>query len=250
MAEQWGKTAAVTQTQETAGAPLGQQLGTQIGLLVVPPGSPPLPMHQQEEYSGIGNALKRQVQIIHDPLTIMSELAMQRDIQDNAVKQAAFKEFATNYNQMKMYIAMEGKQKSITMIHTIGAYYSIRATTNSYQGKVMGFIGDRRATKDPTLVCLLQVKVWHWYTGQANTDKEDFMMFYEDEANRSKWWTPTSQMTKETKAPYLLAIPNAMAAILWELGGTATPSDVLNAVDKLQQAAKGAILEEQLKTMK
>ncbi len=60
---------------------------------------------------------------------------------------------------------MVGKQKSVTMIHTIGAYYSIRAATNAYQGKVMGFIGDRRATKEPTPVCLPQVKAWQWYTG-------------------------------------------------------------------------------------
>jgi hypothetical protein len=174
---------------------------------------------------------------------------MQRDIQDNVAKQNAFREFTTNYNQMRMYIAMVGEQKSITMIHTIGAYYSIRAATNSYQGKVMGFIGDRRATKEPTPICLPQVKAWQWYTGHVNTDKEDFMTFYEEEANRNKWWTPTLAMTQETKAPHLLAIPNAMVAILQESGGAATPSDVLNAVDELQQATEGAITKEQWKTV-
>jgi hypothetical protein len=253
MAENRGRQAAVTQTQETAEAPRGQhdfppQQGPQMGLPMAPPVQTPH-LQQQEEYSGIGNALKRQAQVIHEPLTIMADLSLQRDVQDSAMKQTAFREFATNYNQMRIYIAMVGEQKTITMIHTIGAYYSIRSATNAYQGKIMGFIGDRRATKEPTPICLPQVKAWQWYTGQVNADKEDFMTFYEEEANRNKWWIPTSEMTQETKAPYLLAIPNAMVAILREAGGAATPPDILNAVDEIQQATEGAIAEEQWKTV-
>jgi hypothetical protein len=161
MAEQRGRQAAVTQTQETNEAPRGQhdfppQQGPRMGLPMAPQAQTPH-LQQQEEYSGIGNALKRQAQVIHEPLTIMADLSLQRDIQDSAVKQTAFREFATNYNQMRIYIAMVGKQKTITMIHTIGAYYSIRSATNAYQGKIMGFIGDRRATKEPTPICLPQV---------------------------------------------------------------------------------------------
>jgi hypothetical protein len=43
------------------------------------------------------------------------------------------------------------------MIHTLGSFYSIRTATNAYQGKVMGFIGYQRATKEPTPVCMPQV---------------------------------------------------------------------------------------------
>jgi hypothetical protein len=94
MAARRGRDVAVTQTQETAEAPRGQQaiqppLGPQMGLPMGPL-APALPQ-QQEEYSGIGTALKRQVQLIHEPLTIMSELAMQRDIQGSTAKQTAFK---------------------------------------------------------------------------------------------------------------------------------------------------------------
>jgi hypothetical protein len=179
MAEHRGRQAAVTQTQETAEPSRGQHevpppQGPQMGLQMVHPAQHP-PPQQQEEYSGIGNALKFQAQLIHEPLTIMADLLVQRDVQDNAVKQNAFREFATNYTQMRIYIAMVGEQKTITMIHTIGAYYSIRSATNAYQGKIMGFIRDRRATKEPTPICLPQVKAWQWYTGQVNADKEDFM---------------------------------------------------------------------------
>jgi hypothetical protein len=93
------------------------------------------------------------------------------------------------------------------------------------------------------------VKAWQWYTGQVNTNRDDFLNFYKDEANKNKCWTPTSESTQETKAPYLLAIPNAMVAILRELGGAATPANVLNAVDEPQQVTEGAIPDDQWKTV-
>jgi hypothetical protein len=36
---------------------------------------------------------------------------------------------------------------------------------------------------------------------QVNTDKEDFMKFYESEENTNKWWTPSSALTNKVKAP-------------------------------------------------
>jgi hypothetical protein len=54
--------------------------------------------------------------------------------------------------------SMVGKQKMVMMIHMIRAFYSIRATTNTYNGNILGFVRDYRATKEPTLVCLLQTK--------------------------------------------------------------------------------------------
>jgi hypothetical protein len=72
------------------------------------------------------------------------------------------------------------------MIHTIGVFYSIRAATNAYQGKVLGFIGDRRATKEPTPICLPQTKAWQWFSGQAYNDKEDFITFYDEGKNQNK----------------------------------------------------------------
>jgi hypothetical protein len=161
----------------------------------------------------------------------------------------AFQEFATNYTQLRVYLAMVGEQKTVTMIHTIGAFYSIRAATNLYQGKILGFIGNRRATKEPMPVCLPQNKAWQWCVAQVNTDKEDFMTFYESEENTNKWWTPSSALTNEVKAPYLLALPNAMVEILQELGAASTPANVLGAIDDVNQAMNCGLPEDQWKTI-
>jgi hypothetical protein len=80
--------------------------------------------------------------------------------QGNAARQATFKDFTINYGQFLVYIAMIRDQKTITMIHTLGMFYSLKHVTNAYQGKVLMFIGDRRAMKEPTPICLPQAKAW------------------------------------------------------------------------------------------
>jgi hypothetical protein len=119
------------------------------------------------------------------------------------------------------------------MVHTPGVYYSISSATSTYQGKVLAFIGNRRATKEPTPVCLPATKTWEWHTGQANTDFAKLEEFYGAEANRGKLWTPDGNdgATEETKVPNLLAIPNALVDLLQTQGPTITPYDVLATVD-------------------
>ena len=66
----------------------------------------------------------------------------------------AFRDYAVNVQQFRVYLVMLGGQTHVSMIHTPGVYYSIASTTNTYQGNVLAFIGDRRDTKEPTPICL------------------------------------------------------------------------------------------------
>jgi hypothetical protein len=60
---------------------------------------------------------------------------------------------------------MLGGQPYVTMIHTPGVYFSIAQATSQYQGKVLVFIGDRQAMKEPTPVCLPATKTWNGTRG-------------------------------------------------------------------------------------
>jgi hypothetical protein len=71
---------------------------------------------------GVGTALKQKGHLNYEPSTVAAELLLQRDIQGNTTKQTAFREFATNYTQLRVYLAMVGKQKTVTMIHMIRAF--------------------------------------------------------------------------------------------------------------------------------
>jgi hypothetical protein len=68
---------------------------------------PPTP---QEEFLGITTAIKKQGHQNYEIPVVASELALQRDIQGNTTNQTAFREFATNYTQLRVYLAMNKKK--------------------------------------------------------------------------------------------------------------------------------------------
>ena len=88
---------------------------------------------------------------MYDPATIQAELAIQlRGIPGDPANRMSFCEFVVNVQEFRVYLAMLGSQTHVSMIHTLGVYYSLASATSTYQGKVLAFVGDRRATKEPT----------------------------------------------------------------------------------------------------
>ncbi len=90
----------------------------------------------------------------------------------------------------------------------------------------MAFIGDRRATKEPTPVCLPKTKAWDWHTGNAITDFKKLDEYFAVEGNKGTLWMPgASNGTPATiKVPNLLAIPNALVDLLCMQGPAITPA--------------------------
>jgi hypothetical protein len=168
--------------------------------------------------------------------TINAELAVQSGINPgDPASRTAFREFVTNVQQFRVYLAMLGGQPYVTMIHTPGVYFSIAQATSQYQGKVQAFIVDHRATKEPTPVCLPTTKTWEWHTGHANCSFsfDKLKEFYGEEANKGKLWMPGvgDGVAKEAKIPNLLAIPNALVDLLRPQGTAITPYAVLETID-------------------
>jgi hypothetical protein len=170
---------------------------------------------------------------------IAAELKLQSNIGGNPAKRAAFRNFSVNYTQLQMYLAMAGAQVMVTMIHTPGAYYSIKSATNGYQGWVLAFIRDRRATKEPTLICLPMDKKWQWFMGKVIIDDTKFLEYHGNQANLGTLWKPTTNegMAVDVEVPHLLVIPNILIAIIRNQGTGATPADVLTAVNKIITSA-------------
>jgi hypothetical protein len=142
---------------------------------------------------------------MYDPVTVSAELGVQRGvIPGNATSFLAFLDFAVNVQQLRVYLAMLGGQAHVMMIHTPRAYYSIAPSTSAYQGKVLAFIGNRRATKEPTPVCLPTTKSWEWHTGDALADFTKLENFYARDANKGTLWTPAAG----DGAPAAIQAPN------------------------------------------
>jgi hypothetical protein len=175
---------------------------------------------------------------MYDPASIQAELAVQlRGTPGDLANRTSFREFVVNVQEFRVYLAMLGNQTHVSMIHTPGVYYSLTSATSTYQGKVLAFIGDRRATKEPTPICLPTTKTWEWHTGDAVTDFAKFSKFHNVEANKGNLWTPTvgDGVPAELRVPTLLAIPNMLVDLLRNQGSAVTPHDVLASIDEFVQ---------------
>ena len=124
-------------------------------------------------YYGIDSILQKLGGKMYVPASIQVELAVQlRGTPGDLANRMSFRKFVVNVQEFWVYLAMLGNQTHVSMIHTPGVYYSFAFATSTYQGEVLAFIGDRRATKEPTLLCLLMTKTLEWHAGDAVTDFE------------------------------------------------------------------------------
>ncbi len=167
---------------------------------------------------------------MYDPATIEAKLAIQCGINPtNATSCLSLQDFAVSVQSFHVYLAMLGGQPHITMIHTAGAYYSINPTTSDYQGRVLAFIGDRGATKEPNPVCMPTTKTWEWFSGNAVTNFTAFKDHYAAEASCGTLWMPVTgeDTSGAIQVPHLLAIPNVLVDLLHTQGTAITPHKVL-----------------------
>jgi len=178
---------------------------------------------------------------MYDPASIQAELAVQlRGTPGDLANRTSFREFVVNVQEFRVYLAMLGTQTHVSMMYTPGMYYSLASVTSTYQGKVLAFIGDRRATKEPTPICLQTTKTWEWHAGDAVTDFEKFREFHDVEANKGNLWTPTAGdgVPAELRVPNLLAIPNMLVDLLRNQGSAITPHDILASTDDFVQDSR------------
>ena len=156
----------------------------------------------------------------------------------------SFREFMVNVQEFRVYMAMLGNQTHVSMIHTPGVYYFLASATSTYQGKGLAFIGDRRAAKEPTPICLPTTKTWEWHTGDAVMDFEKFSEFHNVEANKGNLWTPTvgDGVHTELMVPNLLAIPNMLIDLLRNQGLAVTPHNVLASIDDLSKRVENLVI--------
>ena len=60
----------------------------------------------------------------------------------------------------------------------------ISAATGHLQGRIIGFVGDRTSTREPTPILLTQRKTWEWVKETVNTDGPALIKHYVDHTSR------------------------------------------------------------------
>ncbi len=110
----------------------------------------------------------------------------------------------------KAYLFVKQGSGFITVMHSPLKFAAISAATQHLQGRIIGFVGDRTATREPTPILLPQL-AWQWVKELVFTDGNALIKHYEDDASRiGTLWKgegANAALRVEIQVPRLIAIP-------------------------------------------
>ena len=121
-----------------------------------PAGQPSLvgPMGPSGEYSGIGSCLDKLGDALQGPELLIRPVRWQRTVAGDSGKISAFTAEVGSLLTFQAFLMMREGSAMVTTVHSIAKYFSLSAATSRYQGKYIGFVGDRLATREPGPVLL------------------------------------------------------------------------------------------------
>jgi len=86
--------------------------------------------------------------------------------------------------EFKAYMFVKQGSCFATVMHSPMKFPAISAATGHLQGRIIGFVGDRTATREPTPILLPQRKTWEWVKETVNTDGPALLKYYADDPTR------------------------------------------------------------------
>ena len=142
---------------------------------------------------------------------IIQDLLWQRSVGGDTAKIAQWKEIMGNLQDFKAYLFVKQGSSFTTVMHSPMKFAAISAASGYLQGRIIGFVGDRTPTREPTPILLPQRKTWEWVKETASSDGPAMFKFYDDDPSRaSTLWKGEGGddgAKEEVHAPRLLSIP-------------------------------------------
>ncbi len=120
-------------------------------------------------------------------------------------------------------------------------FMAISDATRHLQGRLIGFIGDRTVSREPTAVLFPTVKTWQWVKVMVATDGPTLIAHYdEDSSRRGALWTPDADCaTGKGHVPRLLHIPVTLFELIRNEGRPLMPHEILRLVLDLIELSPG-----------
>jgi hypothetical protein len=113
-------------------------------------------------------------------------------------------------------------------------FAAISAATGHIQGRIIGFVGDRTPTREPTPILLPQRKTWEWVKETVCSDGQAMFKFYDDDPSRAgtlwKGEGGDDGAEEEVHAPRLLSIPLWLLDKIRQEGRALMPHEILRIV--------------------
>jgi len=174
-----------------------------------PPNTSVTTPNKATSYSGM--AAVTQKGGLGTPATIIQELTWQRSVGGDPTKINQWKEVMGSLQEFKAYMFVKQGSCFATVMHSPMKFAAISAATGHLQGRIIGFVGDRTSTREPTPILLPQRNTWEWVKETVNTDGPVLLKHYADDpACIGMLWKGEGggeDAQAELHAPRLIAIP-------------------------------------------
>jgi hypothetical protein len=182
---------------------------------------------------------------------MIQELAWQQSVGGETNKITQWKEGMGSLQEFKAYIFVKQGSCYVTVIHSPMKFAAISAATQHLQGRIIGFVGDRTVTREPTPILLPQQKeTWQWVKEAVFSDGDAMVQHFENDLTRAgTLWKGEGMHTEAQKvelhAPRLLAIPLWLLEHIRKEGRALMPYEVLRFVyhhinkENTQECANG-----------
>ena len=171
----------------------------------------------------LGMAAATQKGGLGTPTTIIQELTWQRSVGGDPTKINLWKDVMGGLQEFKAYMFVKQGSCFAMMVHLPMKFAAISPATGHLQGLIIGFVGDRTSTREPTPILLTQRKTWEWVKETVNTDGPALIKHYVHDTSRVRtlwkreWGDKDSQA--ELRAPRLIAIPCGYWTVSGRRGG-------------------------------
>ena len=149
-----------------------------------PVNTTPVNTTRGDEYSGFKTALARLGEKILAPTSVERELGWQKTtFADNPEKGREFRDQVLQLQHFRAFALMRVNSPYITICHSIGKFFDPTGdTTKGWQGKYVGFVGDRKVGRDPFAIVLPE-EAWDWSVPIIETNGALLNDFYKTDAN-------------------------------------------------------------------
>ena len=163
---------------------------------------------------------------------LVNFLDWQSSRQADGKEQKRFREDTLLYPKLLVFAAMCKKSPFVHPIHSAGTYPKIPGADPEWQGKSIGFLGDRTQFASPQMVDLGKITAWAWEEQLIPMDTLPMETFYQDEVNRLKFWTPEANVpTIQCVCLHTLALPPDCVAFC--ATQRHTPAELLNHIGEM-----------------
>jgi len=183
-------------------------------------------------YSGMGAAIRKGG--LGTKATITQDLACQRSGGGNTTRINQWKDVMGSLQDFKAYLFVKQGSCFATVMHSPLKFAAISAATQHLLGRIIGFVGDRTTTREPTPILLPQLKTWQWVKESVFTDGPALIKHYEDDASRigTLWKGEGADATSkgEIQVPRLIAIPLWLLDRIRKEGRALMPQEILRIV--------------------